>query len=442
MNPVFPYVPSDPGDGPMAIAQGTALATAPYPARTVPVAVIAPLSGSGYADALARRGRDAVAVTLGPGARPPAHGTTRADEAYTGVIEYTGDLRRTAKKLRAVGVEAVVAASPAGVELAERIAWQLRLPGSGIPDSALLRTDRGIQAEALSRAGVAVPRTLRTASLVEALTWADRCPASTYRLASVTIGGTPGPVECPTKQSIAAVWPQLQEAALSQSGKAALVLQERVEGRQYVVDSVTRLGPGGPQHAVTGIWAHAHAPTGLLDRIDLLRRHGLLARRLSRYVRSALDTLGVTSGATSCHVAFEPERGSVLLSARVVTNRSRGDEAVWTITGHDPIDAALDGALCASLRSSDRHRSCVSRVYVNTPRGAGPESAVLQVLAALPTVVGLDTDPNSFASGTVPHPPGGRAWEIVLAHELPGVIERDYQRIRVLIADLHKIRHP
>lgn len=425
----------------MATAHGTALAAAPYPARTTAVAVIAPTFGTGYADALTRRGRDAVAVTLGLDTRPPANGAPLADEAYTGVIEYTGDLRRTIKKLRAVGAEAVVAASPAGVELAERIAWQLGLPCSGMPDSVLLRTDRGVQAEALSRAGIAVPSTLRTASLVEALAWADLCPASTYRLAPVAIGGTARSVECPTKQSIAAVWPQFQAAALRRSGEAALVLQERVEGRQYVIDTVTRPGPDGPQHAVTGIWAHAHAPTGLLDRIDLLHRRDLLARRLSLYVRSALDTLGVTSGTTSCHVAFEPERGPVLLSAGVVTNPSRSDEAIWAITGHDPIDAALDGAHLASLRGSDNPRSCVSRIYVNTPRGDGPESAVLQALAALPTAVDLDRDPNSLVSGTVPLHPGGKTCEIVLAHGLPEAIEKDYQRIRALIGDLHRIRH-
>ncbi|MEU6357038.1 hypothetical protein ABZ896_48370 [Streptomyces sp. NPDC047072] len=426
----------------MATAHSAALAAAPYPARATAVAVIAPPSGTGYADALARRGRDAVAVILGLSTRPPAHGDTLTQEAYTGVIEYTGNLRRTVKKLRAVGVEAVVAASPAGVELAERIAWQLRLPGSGMPDSVLLRTDRGVQAEALARAGIAVPRTLRTASLVEALAWADRHAASTYQLAPVAIGGTARPVECPTQQLIAAVWPQLQGAALRRSGKAALVLQERVEGRQYVIDTVTRPGPDGPQHAVTGIWAHAHAPTGLLDRIDLLHRRDLLARRLSLYVRSALDTLGVISGTTSCHVAFEPERGPVLLSAGVVTNRSRGDEAVWAITGHDPIDAALDGALCTSLRSRDTLRNCVTRIYVHTPRWDGSESAVLQALAALPTAVDLDRDPNSFVAGTVPLQPGGKAREIVLTHGLPEAIEKDYQRIRALVADLHKIRHP
>lgn len=434
MNPVSPHALCDSVGCPMATTHGTALTAVPNPAA---VAVIAPPSDTGHADALARRGRDAIAVTLGS----TAQGDTLTGEAYTAVIAYGGDLRRTIKKLRAARVEAVVAASPAGVELAERIAWQLRLPGSGMPNSAPLRTDRGVQAETLARAGIAAPRTLRTDSLAEALAWADRHPASTYQLAPAGIGGTARPVVCPTQQSIAAVWPQLQRVALRRSGKAALVLQERVEGRQYVVDTRTRFGPDGPQHAVTGIWAHAHAPTGLLDRIDLLHRRDLLARRLSLYVHGALDTLGVTSGSMSCHVAFEPDRGPVLLSAGVATNRSRSDEAIWAITGHDPIDAALDGALYTSLRR-DSARNCVARIYVNTPSGDGPGAAVLQAISELPTAVDLDRDPNSFAFRTVPLPADGKVCEIVLAHGLPEVIERDYQRIRTLVAGLREIDMP
>ena len=425
----------------MATARAAVAAPAPYPAGTATVAVIAPQASSGYADALARRGRDAVAVILGCGTRPPAYRSIAADEAYTHVIEYDGDLRRTVKRLRTAGVEAVMAASPVGVELAERIAWQLRLPGTGIPGSTLLRTDRGVQAQALSQAGIAAPRTLRTTSLAEALAWADCHPASAYKLAPATIGVAAGPVTCSTSQQIATVWPQIQEAAYRHSGDASLVLRELVEGRQYVVDSVTWLGPDGPQHAVTGIWTHLHAPTGLLDRTDLMHRHDLLARRLSLYVCSALDTLGVASGPTSCHLAFEPERGPVLLSAAVVTHRSRADDAVGGILGRDPIDATLDGALSAYRSGSDSSRCRVARIRMKVPQQGVPGPELQQALIALPTAACVDVVPSSFISRIVPPLPGGAACEVVLADEAPGPIERDWRRIQVLTTDLHRIRH-
>ncbi|MBC9729688.1 hypothetical protein [Streptomyces sp. TRM68367] len=423
----------------MTIARAAVAAPAPYTAGTTAVAVIAPQAGSGYADVLARRGRDAVAVILGFDARPPAYSGVAPDEGYSDVIEYAGDLRRTVKKLRTVGVDAVVAASPVGVELAERIAWQLRLPGSGIPGSTQLRTDRGVQPEALSQAGITAPRALRTASVAEALAWTDCHQASAYQLASAAIGVPGRPVICSTKQQITAVWPQLQESAYRYSGDASLVLREPVEGRHYVVDSVTRLGPDGPQHAVTGIWADLHAPTGLLARTDLLHRHDLLARRLSLYVCSALDALGVASGPMSCHVAFDPERGPVLLSASVVTNRSRADEAVWEISGLDPIDATLDGALSTYRAGSDVPRYRVARICVNVPQRGVPGPGLLQTFAALPTTACVDVDPSSFISRSAPPLPGGDACEIVLAHARSGAIERDYHCIQALMADLHRI---
>ena len=417
----------------MAIARAAVAAPTRYPAGRATVAVIAPQAGSGYADALARRGRDAVAITLGFGARPPAYRRVAADEAYTDVIEYDGDLRRTVKKLRTVGVEAVVAASPAGVELAERIAWQLRLPSTGIPGSAQLRTDQGAQASALSQAGIAAPRTLRTTSLAEALAWAECHQTSAYQLSSAAVGVPAAQVNCHTKQQITDAWPRIQEAAYRHSGDASLVIRELVEGRQYVVDSVTQLGPDGPQHAVTGIWAHLHAPTGLLDRTDLLHRHDLLARRLSLYVCRALDALGVTSGPLSCHVAFEPERGPVLLSAGVVTHRSRADEAVWEITGLDPIEAHLDGGFFAYRGSRDRIRCRVARIYVNAPQGEGPGPGLLRDLAALPTAACVAADQHSCISGGAFAPLDGEACEIVLAHAESEAIETDCGRIRALM---------
>ncbi|MGW4172680.1 hypothetical protein ACWEGX_37910 [Streptomyces chartreusis] len=417
----------------MATAHAASAAPALYPAAPATVAVIAPQAGSGYADALARRGHDAVAVTLGSGTRPPAYHSVADDEAYTDVIEYDGDLRRTVKKLRTVGVEAVVAASPAGVELAERIAWQLRLPGTGIPGSAQLRTDRGAQASALSQAGIAAPRTLRTTSLAEALAWADCHQASAYQLSSAAVGVPAGQVNCHTEQQITAAWPQIQETAYRHTGDASLVLRELVEGRQYVVDSVTQLGPHGPQHAVTGIWAHLHAPTGLLDRTDLLHRNDLLARRLSLYVCRALDTLGVTSGPLSCHVAFEPERGPVLLSASVATQRSRADEAVWKITGRDPLDAHLDVAFFACRSSRDTTPCRVARIYANAPQGEGPWPGLLRALAALPTAACVAADQHSYLSRDAFPPLDGKAYEIVLAHADSEAIETDYGRIRALM---------
>ncbi|HEY8982595.1 MAG TPA: hypothetical protein VIU15_23775 [Streptomyces sp.] len=424
----------------MITARAVALTAFPWTAGKNAVAVIAPQPGSGHAAALALRETDAVAVTLTSGAGPATPAAAVAGDGYLSVIEHTGDLRRTVKRLRAAGAEDVMAASPAGVELAERIAWQLGRPGSGLPGSAPLRTDLGAQLQTLSHTGIAVPRTLRTASLNRALAWTRESQAHAYWLTPALIGAPAEYVECPTPLALAAAWPKAQKTAFRRTGNAALVLQEQVEGRQYVVISATHPRPYGPQHTVTAIWAHQHAPTGLLDRIDLLHRRDLLARRLTLYVHRVLDGLGVRSGSVACHIAFEPEHGPILLSASVITHRSSCDEAIWKITGHDPIDTALGTALYARRRSSAGLDRRITLIRLGVPATGASRLVRPQEFAQLPTAVRADSKPVSFIPRIVPTAPWGETCEIILCHENPQAIETDYRRILALTADLHKIR--
>jgi hypothetical protein len=260
-----------------------------------------------------------------------------------------------------------------------------------------------------------------------------------YRLTPAALGVPVRPINCRSAQRIAAMWPQIQEAAYRHAGDASLVLEERVEGRQYVIDTVTQCSPDRPQHAVTGIWALLHSATGLLERTDLLHRHNLLARRLALYACHALDALGVASGPISCHIAFDPERGPVLLSATIPTYRSRADEAVWAITGCDPIDAVLDGShftYCKNRTESCMH---VARTYAEAQHRNGSRSAMLEAFARLPTIACIDEESPS----PLPHNAtltSGETWELVLAHANSDAIENDYSLIRRLTADPHSVR--
>ncbi|WP_329351833.1 hypothetical protein OG226_41125 [Streptomyces sp. NBC_01261] len=410
-------------------------------ATTAAVAVIAPPGGSRYPQALQHRARPAVAVTLGPATTPPAHKDIEEGEAYTQVITHTGDLRRTLSRLRAAGVDTVMAASPAGVELAEQIAWQLRLPATGNPATARVRTDHGVQAETLSRAGITVPRILRTTRLTDALAWADSHQPAACRIASATIGVPVATIVAPTYRQITALWPRIQEAARHHAADTALVIQEPVAGRHYLVDTISRLAPEGPLHTVTGIWSRTRTQmlTGDIERTDLMHRHDLLARRLTLYTRRVLHALGVMSGPTRAHIAFEPERGPILLSAAVVTDRSSAEETVWQITGHDPADAALDPAARSRPASRGFSPCRVTRIRLAAPITA--RTRLVEALTELPTTACVDVTPAALMP-QAPAPPDGESYEIVLAHADPGEIDKDARRIATLTADLRTIGHP
>ncbi|MCG7202296.1 hypothetical protein [Streptomyces arenae] len=404
-------------------------------ALTPGVAVIAPLAGSRHAHALHDRDLTPVAVDPVTAATPPSHRGAAADDGYAHVITYDGDLRRTLKKLRAVGVGTVLAASPAGVELAERIAWHLHLPGTGVPGSASLRTDPGVQAKALARAGITTPHTLRTSRLPEAISWADCVPARAYRLMPAAFGTGAEVAHCHSSDQITRAWPRIQHAALRHTGTTALVLQELVQGHEYMVDSITHPGPGGPQHTITSIWTHQPpAAPGRPQRHDLLHRRNLLARRLSIEVCRALDALGVEDGTITSHLVFAPDQGPLLLSARVNTHRSHADETVWKITGMDPLDAALEYTRPDSGSPGPR----ITRIRLQVPRPPGLSTVPVGRLQALPTVKCLDTRPSPDPFTTRSTRP---SYEIVLSHDSRDAVEHDYHRITALTALDHVSRH-
>lgn len=395
------------------------------------VVVIAPQAGSRHAHALHDRNLTAIAVNPVTAATPPSHRGVAAGDGYASVITYDGDLRRTLNKLRAARVGTVLAASSAGVGLAERIAWHLHLPGTGVPSSTSLRTDPGVQAKALARTGIVTPYTLRTARLVEALSWANCVPARAYRLMPAAFGTGAEVAHCHSHGQITRAWPRIQHAAFRHTGTTTLVLQELVHGHEYLVDSVTHPGPDGPQHTITSIWTYHPSALGRPHRHDLLHRHNLLARRLSIEVRRALDALGVEDGTTTCHFVFEPDRGPLLLSARVTTHRSHADETVWKINGMDPIDAALGHTRPDRLEHGGGAGLRIARIRLPTLQPGGLNTVPVDRLQTLPTVRCLDTHPSPdpfMATSTRP------SYEIVLSHDSRDAVERDYHHIKTLTA--------
>ncbi|MEU0027405.1 hypothetical protein [Streptomyces sp. NPDC006335] len=398
-------------------------------AGTATVAVVAPREALPYAQAFARRGWRMVSIGLAPHLRPLALPATGRSAGCTDMVEHTGSLRRTVKKLRPLGVSAVIAASPEGIELADRLAWQLGLPGPD-PATSVLRRDRGAQATALTKAGIAAPRGVYTTSLAYALEWARFCAPPRFLLAPAAAGIDVAPVSCEDDLQISSAWPEMRRAAARHTRDAHLVLTEELTGPRYRVNSSTHLGPDGTaHHDVTDIWSEVHTPDGLLDRSDLLDRQPLLARVLTMYIRRVLDALGVVSGPVSSHIVYTVDCGPVLLSALAVPGISPADDALRSCTGHDRLGTALDAVTAAqpawpTPAPAGRH---IVRVRLHTHGSDGIEPRLLRSVRQLPTAVAVS--PSSH--------------EVVLSHARSQAVEADYQAIRALERDhLHEAGCP
>ncbi|MEU6201092.1 hypothetical protein [Streptomyces sp. NPDC047061] len=299
------------------------------------VAVVAPYDGGGpYQWAFERQGLRTVAVLPEHRLRPPAYRNAPPPVGYGDRVVHRG-LRQTVKALRALGVTAVVAGGAEGVELAERIAWHLGLPGAD-PVSSELRYDRGAQAARLSRLGIPALRGIRTARPADAVTWARSHPAARYLLAPAAVGTPVDAVECADERQIGAAWPALWHATAQHSASPHLVLSELPGRHRYTVDTVTRPGPDGrPEHLVTGL--QADVPAGPAGPAGPYAPDGPPAPALTRYTARVLDALGVVCGPATTRLAYgdgdTARRGPLLICAIAAPVMARADEAPRPTTG-------------------------------------------------------------------------------------------------------------
>ncbi|MFJ8158381.1 hypothetical protein [Streptomyces sp. NPDC094468] len=382
-------------------------------------AVIAPYDDSPYPRAFAGHGWLTTAVMPEARLRPLAYQAAPAPSGFRHTLVHR-TVRHSVQVLRTMGVAAVVAGSPAGIELAERIAWHLQLPGAD-PASSPLRFDRGRQAELLSRSGMPALRGIRTTSLADAVAWASARRLPGYLLGPAVSGSPVRPIACTSDLQISAAWPAMRRAAAGYTGSQYLVLTER-HSTQYTVHSATRPGPDGqPQHVITDTWVDSRTADGQVARTDLLAAGGLLARTLSLRTRQALDALGVTAGPATTRLAYGIDEGAgegpLVVSVLAALDANPADGALRTATGRDRVADVLD-AWVPSPGALVQTPGGQHIVRVRLPHGLVLDPATVHVVRNLPTVAAVSADHE----GT----------EVVLSSRNRRAIEADYQAIRAL----------
>lgn len=390
-----------------------AAATPAY--RTGTAAVVAPAdAGDRYVPALARHGWNSIAVT------EPAH--QPGDSAgYLQHITHRGSLRRTAAHLNRLGVQAVLAGSPAGTELADLLATRLNLPGNAL-DTAEIRRDTGFTSAALLESGITAPRSIRTARLSNALEWAA------FTQTAELVLQHPDPTHprpfhfCRTADDIRVAWHRLQD-----SSTQPLVLREHLAGAQYRIHTLT--GPdraGASDHTITSIWSEIRTPEQQVCRADLLSRQGLLARALALYTMRALTALGVRYGPAHATVTFIPDRGPALLSLRTDPYADFATDTLRLATGHDPIrDTALLLATGRRPEAPHQPHAHVTKIALLPRRDGALDPALLRTITTLPTVAA-----TTALTGGAPVRAGQIAgWLLLIARD-SRAINQDHQVVR------------
>ncbi|MFJ6437841.1 glutathione synthetase [Streptomyces sp. NPDC091416] len=390
---------------------------APSASRSGAAAIIAPSdAGDLYVPALERHGWNCVAVAV--------PGTRRMDGAggYLRNLNHRGNLRRTAAHLSHLDVRAVLAGSPAGTVLADRLASRLHLPGND-PNTTDTRRDTGSTHAALLDAGIAAPRSITATRLADALTWAAFTQVAELLLEHPDPAHPGSPFYCCSATDIRSAWQHLQHS----SGQP-LTLREHLAGTRYRIHAVTGPGPDrSTDHTVTTIWAETLAASHAVWRADLLSRQGLLSRALTLYINRALRALGVRYGPSCATVTFIPDRGPALLSLRTDPYADFASEVLQQVTGHNPFhDTAL--LLTTGRRYEARHqpgRPHTTKVAL-LPRSDGAlDPHLLRTVTTLPTVVA-----TTVLHAGAPVRAGQVAGCLLLVADDSRAIDHDHQVIR------------
>jgi len=283
------------------------------------VVIVDPLStGANVSDEILRRGYACVAVISGHVAVEPEANELRHD--YLATFQYDPSKRDSLlSSLRAlpVAIIAVTAGCELGVEVCDWIAEELGLPGNGTEMSEA-RRDKHMMGEVVRNAGLRAPIECYAKSWSEVETFLSQPNAPPFPLVvkparSAGSDSVLKVLDAPSTRRAAESILNRDHNAFGVPDEAVLV-QEWVAGREYVVDTVSR----GGQHKVVAIWSYdkgeflgkdfiyrGQGSVCVKSGIDATSSDGRMeagAEKLAPYVIQVLDALGVNQGAAHAEV--------------------------------------------------------------------------------------------------------------------------------------------
>ncbi|WP_136518617.1 ATP-grasp domain-containing protein [Cellulomonas telluris] len=256
--------------------------------------------------------------------------------------DYTADAEQVVRRLRDVAPVAVVCASEFGVEAADDLADRLGLRGND-PALSRARRDKGAMMDVLAAAGVRTARQLRSDDPERAAAWQDAQGLGRVVVKPVDSAGSDDVYVCTTAQEVrAAVARTLGKTNIMLRANTSVLVQEFLDGRELVVNTVSRDG----RHWVTDAWASTKTavPGGrtVYAYEDLLPGDDeLLVGSVVPYVESVLDGLGIRNGPAHTELVVTSD-GPVLLETGARISGLANPAALDLCTGANQVDLTLD----------------------------------------------------------------------------------------------------
>jgi biotin carboxylase len=408
------------------------------------VVIIDPYStGCCVAEEIQKRGYSIIALwTKGFAPEMKTHVPLSVGEIkYTAEMDEAETLADTAsavyKKAGHLRVVACIAGGEAGVDLADALSERLKLRTNGtrIPN----KRDKKLQQELVAKAGL---RSVRQAcgsvfSDVEAFLMTEPYPVVVKPVESA---GSDGVKLCHTLEEAKVHFELLMRSQMVNGGDCPAVLcQEFLRGKEYVVDHVSRDG----KHKTVMVWVYDKRPANGSAFVYFgcvpIDSSSPEAKILIPYVRRVLDSLDIKNG---------PSHGEVMMTndgpCLVEMNcRAHGGDGNWRSLcralngGYSQVESTVDSYLDSRqfMITPDKPPSPFKAsgqevILVSFSRGVVKSTPGFTEIQQLESFVYLETGvrPGSFVDYTVDLFTG--VGSVILMHEDDTVLHRDVNRIR------------
>ena len=221
-----------------------------------------------------------------------------------------------------------------------------------------------------------------------------------------------------------------------------VLIQEFLEGKEYVVDSVSRDG----KHKVMAIWEydkrHVNGQFNVYFGMKIRCVDDELTRELVKYQQSVLDALEIKNGPAHAEVMLT-KSGPCLVE---VGSRCHGGEGTWQpiadgCIGHNQIDVTLDCYIRPDEFDKLPESSDTMIRYGREVFLVARENGKIKAIPGIDTIMSL----RSFVKCEMCVQPGDelkktvdcftRPGAIQLIHDDAKVVEEDYEAIRKLEVD-------
>lgn len=301
--------------------------------------------------------RGYVVIRLWSSECPPelrAHIALGVREVFAHTFEHEGGsaadaLEATAATLRALpyALVAVICGSEPGVTLADALSEHMGMRGNSTA-LAHVRRNKFNQSEAVRASGARAVAQALVASADEALAFLPSLaaePAFRAIVKPVESAGSEDVKLCASADEVAAHVRSVlgTKNALGQLNDAVLV-QEYLQGVEYIIDCVTRDG----EHKCVAVWAYDKRPVNGAAFVYFGQRplsvEQPIVGTLIAYVTRVLDALGITNGATHSEVIVDAAGAPCLVECNCRAHGGNGEwiDTVDALMGYSQVSALLD----------------------------------------------------------------------------------------------------